>query len=81
MKLTADADAVKNWYYPVHPDRPLRQYQSVISERCLHRNTLVAIPTGLGKTFIAGVVMLNCKSPARAVPPMISQLAWCIHER
>jgi ATP-dependent DNA helicase MPH1 len=31
------------------------------SRNCLFDNALVALPTGLGKTFIAGIVMLNCE--------------------
>ncbi len=38
---------------------PLRQYQFVISKAALFDNTLVCIPTGLGKTFIAAVVIYN----------------------
>ncbi len=38
--------------YPVHP--PLREYQYDLVRRCVARNTLVILPTGLGKTFIAG---------------------------
>ena len=28
-------------------------------QACLYQNTLVTLPTGLGKTFIAAVVMYN----------------------
>ncbi len=38
--------------YPEHP--PLRQYQLQLVRGCITRNTLVILPTGLGKTFIAG---------------------------
>lgn len=36
-----------------------REYQFLISKIALFTNTLVALPTGLGKTLIAAVVMLN----------------------
>jgi ERCC4-related helicase len=36
-----------------------RSYQEAIIEVALFQNTLVALPTGLGKTFISEVVMLN----------------------
>jgi ERCC4-related helicase len=36
-----------------------RDYQFFITKIALFTNTLVALPTGLGKTFIAAVVMLN----------------------
>jgi hypothetical protein len=36
-----------------------RQYQMDIVTSCLISNTLVCIPTGLGKTFIAAVVLYN----------------------
>ncbi|KZV64973.1 P-loop containing nucleoside triphosphate hydrolase protein [Peniophora sp. CONT] len=52
-----DAAALKTWVYPLNV--PKRQYQFDISRQCLFENTFVALPTGLGKTFIAGVVMLN----------------------
>ena len=34
-------------------------HQLDIVEKCLFDNTLVSLPTGLGKTFIAAVVMYN----------------------
>jgi len=37
----------------------VRQYQQQISRTCLFHNTLVSLPTGLGKTLIAAVVMYN----------------------
>jgi hypothetical protein len=61
MRLTADRTAAETWVYPLN--RPERDYQFNIVRKCLFDNTLVALPTGLGKTFIAGSVMLNCTSP------------------
>lgn len=57
MKLKVDLLEAKHWIYPLN--QPKRDYQFNIVQRCLFDNTLVALPTGLGKTFIAGVVMLN----------------------
>lgn len=45
------------WIYPTN--LPVRDYQLKISEAALFQNTLVCLPTGLGKTFIASVVMYN----------------------
>lgn len=49
--------AVETWIYPIN--YPVRDYQFNIVQKALHENTLVALPTGLGKTFIAAVVMYN----------------------
>lgn len=38
---------------------PLRDYQFLIVKTALFSNTLVSLPTGLGKTLIAAVVMYN----------------------
>jgi Fanconi anemia group M protein len=38
---------------------PKRDYQFSIVQQALFKNTLVSLPTGLGKTFIAAVVMYN----------------------
>lgn len=38
---------------------PVRKYQFSIVQAALFKNTLVVLPTGLGKTFIAAVVMYN----------------------
>ncbi|KAL8293793.1 hypothetical protein RQP46_000494 [Phenoliferia psychrophenolica] len=59
IKWPPDAVASKTWQYPVQADKPLRTYQYNIVHRCLFENTLVSLPTGLGKTFIAACVMLN----------------------
>jgi hypothetical protein len=59
MTLKADPLSIKHWMYPLN--KPRRDYQFNIVKHSLFENTLVALPTGLGKTFIAGVVMLNCQ--------------------
>lgn len=38
---------------------PYREYQFQITKTALFTNTLVSLPTGLGKTLIAAVVMYN----------------------
>jgi Fanconi anemia group M protein len=52
-----DNVAGKLWIYPTN--YPVREYQRSIVQRALFKNTLVTLPTGLGKTFIASVVMFN----------------------
>ncbi|XP_039993033.1 Fanconi anemia group M protein [Xiphias gladius] len=52
-----DSSSAKVWIYPTN--YPIRHYQLKISEAALFQNTLVCLPTGLGKTFIASVVMYN----------------------
>lgn len=37
----------------------MRQYQFEMARAALKANTLVVLPTGLGKTFVAAVVVLN----------------------
>jgi ATP-dependent DNA helicase MPH1 len=46
-----------NYLYPTN--LPLRDYQVNIVRKALFENVLCALPTGLGKTFIASTVMLN----------------------
>ena len=52
-----DVEAGRTWIYPTN--YPVRDYQYNISRSCLYDNTLVSLPTGLGKTFIAAVLMYN----------------------
>ncbi|XP_044263685.1 Fanconi anemia group M protein [Tribolium madens] len=52
-----DLQAGQSWIYPTN--LPVRDYQYNITQQALHKNTLVSLPTGLGKTFIAAVVMYN----------------------
>lgn len=53
-----DHDALKTWVYPTNLGA-VRDYQFSIVKNGLFNNTLVALPTGLGKTFIAATVILN----------------------
>lgn len=52
-----DSSSGKVWIFPTN--FPVRDFQLKISEAALFQNTLVCLPTGLGKTFIASVVMYN----------------------
>jgi ATP-dependent DNA helicase MPH1 len=53
-----DPEAMKTWVYPTNLGKE-RDYQFNIVARGLFHNLLVALPTGLGKTFIAATIMLN----------------------
>ncbi|KAJ8070611.1 hypothetical protein OCU04_000984 [Sclerotinia nivalis] len=55
---TLDQEAIKTWVYPNNLG-PERRYQYTIVHKGLFNNLLVALPTGLGKTFIAATIMLN----------------------
>lgn len=52
-----DVAAAECWIYPTN--MPVRAYQHSISKVALLHNTLVSLPTGMGKTLIAAVVMYN----------------------
>lgn len=52
-----DYHAGRHWIYPINRD--IRDYQYSIVHQSLFNNTLVVLPTGLGKTLIAAVVMYN----------------------
>lgn len=51
-------EAMGTWVYPTNLGR-IREYQYNIVHKGLFNNLLIALPTGLGKTFIAATVMLN----------------------
>ena len=55
--LEQDTEKMRTFLYPV--DVPRRNYQFEIVQQCLKQNTLVCLPTGSGKTFIASVVIMN----------------------
>ncbi|KAJ1032448.1 hypothetical protein NDA16_000472 [Ustilago loliicola] len=57
QKCNIDLEAAKTWIYPTNMEK--RDYQYNIVQKALFNNVLVALPTGLGKTFIAAVVILN----------------------
>ena len=52
-----DVEAGSTWIYPSNMSH--RKYQFDIVQSSLYHNTLVCLPTGLGKTFIAAVIMYN----------------------
>ena len=55
--MLLDPAAAQTYQYPAQMAR--REYQYEMTRRALLTNSLVCLPTGLGKTLIAAVVMLN----------------------
>ncbi|KAH0544204.1 hypothetical protein FGG08_001649 [Glutinoglossum americanum] len=53
-----DTKAMETWVFPTNLGT-IRDYQFNIVQKGLFHNLLVALPTGLGKTFIAATIMLN----------------------
>ncbi|KAI1005167.1 ATP-dependent DNA helicase [Podosphaera aphanis] len=53
-----NTEALKTWVFPMNLGT-IRDYQYTIVKNGLFNNLLVALPTGLGKTFIAATIMLN----------------------
>jgi len=54
-----DPTVASEWIYPIHGEFPVRDYQLEISQTAILHNTLVSLPTGLGKTLIAAVILYN----------------------
>lgn len=54
-----DWSAAEEYLYPQSAGQEFRPYQHAMAKGALCRNTLIALPTGLGKTMIASVVLLN----------------------
>jgi hypothetical protein len=52
-----NSENCKHWYYI--KSKSFRQYQFNTVQTCLFFNTLVSLPTGMGKTFIASNIMVN----------------------
>jgi ERCC4-related helicase len=57
LAIEGEGEGERHWHYPTN--LPVRDYQLAIAETCLRHNTLVVLPTGLGKTLIASVVLFN----------------------
>jgi len=55
--ILLNTEWMNTFLYPC--DFPRRKYQYDICQVCFQYNTLVCLPTGTGKTFIAAVVMMN----------------------
>jgi len=82
-----DSTSTETWVYPTNIGK-VRDYQFNIVARGLFHNLLVALPTGLGKTFIAATIMLNwyrwTKSAqivfvAPTKPLVAQQVGACFH--
>lgn len=59
MRIDIDLQAASHWVYPIVQGKDIRDYQFNIAHKALFNNVLCSLPTGLGKTFIAAVVMMN----------------------
>ncbi|KAL2863945.1 3'-5' DNA helicase [Aspergillus lucknowensis] len=79
--------ALGTWVYPTNLGKT-RDYQFNIAQKGLFHNLLVALPTGLGKTFIAATIMLNWLRwtkdaqiifVAPTKPLVAQQISACLH--
>ena len=83
--MRLDRAAAPTWLYPGH--LPARPYQVAITRTALLHNTLVCLPTGLGKTVIGAAVLANflrwfpggkCVFTAPTRPLVAQQAAACM---
>ena len=51
--------AATSWQFPSSAHHSYRAYQNTMSKAAIFGNTLVSLPTGMGKTLIASVVLHN----------------------
>ncbi|KAA6374367.1 MAG: putative Fanconi anemia group M protein, partial [Streblomastix strix] len=57
---TMDPSSCHDFIFPISiDDSTVRRYQREIAEQAILSNTLVCLPTGLGKTLIAAVLIYN----------------------
>jgi ERCC4-related helicase len=54
-----DLEEARVWHYPTSDQHHLRDYQLEITQACLAHNTIVSVPTGMGKTHIGAALLLN----------------------
>ena len=85
-KCEVDREQCQTWVYLLY--RQFRRYQFEITETCLFSNTLVCLPTGMGKTFIAANIIYNYYRwfPTgkifflAATRPLVTQQIKCVEE-
>ncbi|KAK5088274.1 3'-5' DNA helicase [Lithohypha guttulata] len=82
-----DEVAMRKWIFPLNVGT-IRDYQYNIVHKALYNNILVALPTGLGKTFIAASVMMNWYNWTKSAqivfmaptkPLVAQQIEACFH--
>ncbi|KAL7997230.1 putative Zinc finger, RanBP2-type, Zinc finger, PHD-type, uvrABC system, subunit B [Plasmopara halstedii] len=81
-----DYEAAQHFVFPTNYS--IREYQLTVAEKALYHNTLVSLPTGLGKTLVAAVVMYNfyCWFPTGMIvfmaptKPLVAQQIQACHE-
>ena len=57
--VAPDPDPATSQTFVYNTPKEFRQYQLTMALEAAHRNTLVVLPTGMGKTFIAAMVIQN----------------------
>lgn len=58
-KFEKNPEKLITYFYPNSQNHSLRPYQVECVEASLKQNCLISLPTGLGKTFIAAVIIYN----------------------
>ena len=69
--VPVDEAAAASWVYPTN--MPVRPYQHSITKTALLHNTLVCLPTGMGKTLIAAAVRMATNGLSRSGSAALSR--------
>ena len=57
--VAIDKETMSTYIYPKQENYEVRDYQREMTRTALFNNTIICLPTGLGKTMIASCVMYN----------------------